>query len=226
MSERLLDDDATPFAALALVEARVGQVLGHDGEVRRGNGQVERVVAAGAARAVELGDRVGQLAVGLRVVESARDEAQARAQLVPRSLVETGAGVRLDGRAHVFLEVLGTPVAASKAGEGEGRVEQTTVSKVVDRGKELLARKVTRDAEDDEAAGRGDARKPAVLGITQGGDLVSHEWSLHSLEVRTRPGSERFARRGKWNGTEDPHMCKRIGLLARPRAPAALCQFS
>ena len=33
MAERLLDDDATPFAALTLVEARVGQVLGHDGEV-------------------------------------------------------------------------------------------------------------------------------------------------------------------------------------------------
>ena len=33
VAERLLDDDAAPFAALALVEARVGQVLGHDGEV-------------------------------------------------------------------------------------------------------------------------------------------------------------------------------------------------
>ena len=33
VSERLLDDDATPFAALTLVEACVGQVLGHDREV-------------------------------------------------------------------------------------------------------------------------------------------------------------------------------------------------
>ena len=49
VSERLLDDDATPFAALSLVQACVGQVLGHDGEVRGWNRQVERVVAAGAA---------------------------------------------------------------------------------------------------------------------------------------------------------------------------------
>ena len=226
VAKRLLDDDAAPFAALSLVQAGIRQVLGHDGEVRRGNRQVERVVAAGAAGTVELGDGVGQLAVGVRIVEGARDEAQARAQLVPGSFVEAGACVCLDGCAHVFLEVLRAPVATRKAGQREGRVEEAAVSEVVDGGKELLARKVARDAEDDEAAGRGDARKPAILGITQGGNLVGHEWSLRSLGGRTRPGPERFARRGKWNGTEDPHMCMRIGLLARPRAPAALCQFS
>ena len=139
------------------------------------------MVAAGAARVVELGDGVGQLAVGIGVVEGARDEAQSRAQLVPGSLVEAGAGVRLDGGAHVFLEVLRAPVAARKAGERERRVEQTTVGEVVDRGKELLAREVARDAEDDEATRWGDARKPAILGIAQGGDLVGHEWSLRSL---------------------------------------------
>ena len=49
VSERLLDDDASPFATLSLVEARVRQVLGDDREVRRRNGQIEGVVAAGAA---------------------------------------------------------------------------------------------------------------------------------------------------------------------------------
>ena len=32
VSEGLLDDDATPFSALTLVEACVGQVLGDDGK--------------------------------------------------------------------------------------------------------------------------------------------------------------------------------------------------
>ena len=105
-------------------------------------------------------------------------------------------------------------------------MEEAAVGEVVDGGKELLACKVARDAEDDEAAGRGDARKPAILGITQGGNLVGHEWSLRSLGGQDEAGARTLLHAGEWNGTEDPHMCKRIGLLARPRAPAALCQFS
>ena len=129
MAEGLLDDDATPFSALTLVEAGVRQVLGDDGEVGRRNRQVERVVAAGAAHAVQLCDGVGESAVCLRVIEGARDEAQARAQLVPRAFVEAGAGVGLDGRAHVLLEVLGAPVSAREAGQGERGVQQTAVAK-------------------------------------------------------------------------------------------------
>ena len=166
------------------------------------------MVAAGAARVVELGDGVSKLAVGVGIVEGARDEAQARAQLVPRAFVEAGAGVRLNGRAHVFLKVLGAPVAACKAGQREGRVEEAAVSEVVDGGKELLARKVARDAEDDEATGRGDTRKPAILGITQGGNLVGHEWSLRSLGGRTRPGPERFSSQVSGTGPRT-HTCVR-----------------
>ena len=75
VSERLLDDDATPFAALSLVQAGIRQVLGHDGEVRRRNRQVEGVVAAGAAHPVELGDGVGEATVCFRVIEGSGDEA-------------------------------------------------------------------------------------------------------------------------------------------------------
>ena len=75
--EWLLDDDASPLAALALVEACVGQMLGDDGEVGRRDRQVEGVVTAGAAHAVEFSDGVGQAAVGLGVVECAGHEAQA-----------------------------------------------------------------------------------------------------------------------------------------------------
>ena len=59
----------------------------------------------------------------------------------------------LDGGAHVFLEVLRTPVAPCEAGQREGGVEQTAVGEVVDGGQELFAREVAGDAEDDEAAG-------------------------------------------------------------------------
>ena len=166
------------------------------------------MVAAGSARAVKLGDGVGQLTVGVGIVEGTRDEAQARAQLVPRALVKAGAGVSLDGCAYVFLKVLGAPVAAREAGQGERRVEEAAVGEVVDRGKELLAREVARDAEDDEAAGRGDARKPAILGITQGGNLVGHEWSLRSLGGRTRPGPGRFSTQVSGTGPRT-HTCLR-----------------
>ena len=103
---------------------------------------------------VEFGDGLREAAVGFRIVEGTGDEAQSGAQLVPRALVKTGACVRLDGCAHVFLEVLRAPVAAREAGERKRGVEQTTVGEVVDRGEQLLTGEVTGDTEDDEAAGR------------------------------------------------------------------------
>ncbi len=72
-----------------LVQAGIRQVLGHDGEVRRGTGQNGRLPPAGT---VELGDGVGQLAVGVRIVEGPSIEAQARAQLAPGPLLEAGGG--------------------------------------------------------------------------------------------------------------------------------------
>ena len=103
---------------------------------------------------VEFGDGLREATVGFRIVEGTGDEAQSGAQLVPRALVKSGAGVRLDGRAHVFLEILRAPVAARKAGQRKRGVEETSVGEIVDRGEQLLAGEVTGDTEDDKAAGR------------------------------------------------------------------------
>ena len=133
MAEGLLDDDAAPLATLTPVEARVGQVLGDDGKVGGGNGQVEGVIAARASGAVQFGHGLGQLPVGSRIVEGPRDETQARAQLIPRALVEAGTRVGLDGGAHIVLEVAGAPIAPGEAGQRESRMEETAVGEVVDR---------------------------------------------------------------------------------------------
>ena len=98
VAERLLDHHPAPRAAagpglLAVrrgVAVRVGQagplqLLHHDRERLGRDGQVEGVVAAGAALGVQLGDALGQRVEGLVVVELALDEPDALLTCATRS---------------------------------------------------------------------------------------------------------------------------------------------
>ena len=121
VAEGLLDDDPAPAVGLRLGEPVLLE-LPHDvAEERRRDGQVERVVAAGAADLVELLDRAAQLVEGEVVVEVARDEPEPLGELPPDLLAELRAGVLLHRVVHDLGEVLVGPVAPGEADQAEAR---------------------------------------------------------------------------------------------------------
>ncbi len=153
VTERLLDDDATPRALLRRRQPVLLELAHHGGERAGRDRQVERVVAAGTALGVQRLDRVAQRLERVVVVERALHEPDPLGQLAPRRLPERSARVLFDGVVHHLGEVLGGPVAAREAGQGEPRRQQATVGQVVHGGHELLARQVARDAEDHQPLG-------------------------------------------------------------------------
>ncbi len=168
VAEGLLDDHAAPRLLRRAGQPRLGELAAHDGERARRDRQVERVVAARAALGVERLDRLAQALERLVVVERALDEPDALGELAPRRLAERRARVLLDGVVHDLREVLVLPVAAREAREREARRQQAAVGEVVDRGHELLAGEVARDAEDDEPARARDPGQAQVEGSRRG----------------------------------------------------------
>ncbi len=167
MAERLLHHDAAPGVGLAVGQAAAGQLLDHDGERAGRDGQVERVVAPGAALLVQLLDGAGEVVERLVVVEGALDEAQAVGELLPDLLGEGGAGVLLHCVVDHGHEVPAVPVAAGETDQSEAWRQQATLHQVVDRRHQLALGQVPGDAEHDQPAGTGDAGQPSVAGVPQ-----------------------------------------------------------
>ena len=142
--ERLLDDDAPPAAVVGAGQAAALELLADRREEGRRDGQVERLVAAGAPLGLEGVHRLGQQVEGRRVVEDAGHEAEALGEGAPHVLAERRAGVLLDGLVDDLAEVLVGPVAPREADEREARRQQTPVGEVVDGRHELLAGEVAR----------------------------------------------------------------------------------
>src|SRR5699024_8434245 len=203
--ERLLDHRPAPGAVVGGVEPGVRQLREHLGEGVRRDGEVEGVVAAGAAGAVELADHLGELLERRSVVEGAGDEAEPAAQLLEDALVEAGAGVLGHGCAHVVGEVVVGPVAAAEADQAEAGRQQTAVGQVVDRRQQLLAREVAGDAEHHHRAGPCDEGHATVPGVAQ-------------RIRRIRTGEE-----GGGVGHDRPFSDSGTG--ARPAAPAGPCSW-
>lgn len=166
VAEGLLDD-GTPPGALLLRQPVVLELLDHLGEELRRHRQVEGEVAARALRLVELFYGRLERLEGRVVVELALHEPAALHQLLPDLLAEGGTRVLLDGLVHLLGEVLVLPLAAGEADQREARGQQAAVREVVDGGHELLARQVTRNAENDQAGRPRDAREPPVLCVTK-----------------------------------------------------------
>ena len=139
------------------------ELLDRPGEELRRDGQVERVVAAGAALVVELLDGRREPVEGGVVVEVARDEPEALGELAARP--PRGTRVRaccLHRVVHDLREVLVGPVAPGEADQREARRQQPAVGQVVDRRHQLLAGQVAGDTED--APGRTGRRCAAAAG--------------------------------------------------------------
>ncbi len=180
--ERLLDDRAPPGPLGCLRQPVLLQLLDDLGEELRRHGEVEGVVAAGAAGRVEVVHRLAQCLERRVVVEVAGDEPHPLGELLPDLFAEVGAGVLTDGVMHDLREVLVLPVAAGETHQGEARRQQTAVGQVVDGRHQLLAGQVSGDAEDDEPGRPGDPRQPPVAPVAQRvGPLGGHSPSTPLL---------------------------------------------
>jgi len=171
VAERLLDDDTTPPRGLLVSfadEAGGLELRGDQGERLRRDREVVRVVTHRAPLDVELVDGLAKTSERLGIIELALDEADAFEQLLPGLLAELGPGVLLDRLVHDLREVLILPVAPGETHERESGRQQTAVGEVVHRRHELLARQVSRHAEDHQGARTRDAIESAILGIAEG----------------------------------------------------------
>ena len=144
------------------------ELLARRREEPRRDGQVEGVVAAGAAGLVELGDR--RRAAGRR--PRRRRSRPATNRMPSASCFQTSSrnGVRacsLTESWTIWAKSWSAQSRRAKPTRLKPGRQQAAVGEVVDRRHELLARQVAGDAEDDQPAGSGDAREPPVARVAQ-----------------------------------------------------------
>jgi hypothetical protein len=95
------------------------ELIHHGLEQPGRDGQIERVVAAGAPNPVQVRDGPSQLGERLIVADLTRDEPDTLRQLLPDLLAERRAGVLLHRRMHHVGEVLVGPIPAGETDQGE-----------------------------------------------------------------------------------------------------------
>ena len=166
VAEGLLDDHAAP-AVFAAGHSGALQLVDHAGKVLWRNGEVEGPVPGRAALLVEPGGDSSELVESGVVGEVALDELDAFGEPVPDRVTPRGAGSRLHALQNLGFELRLAPRASPVAHQGEARGQQAAVGEVVNRGQQLLARQVTGNPEDHQAAGAGDAREALILRIAQ-----------------------------------------------------------
>ena len=96
------------------------------------------MIAAGTARLVQIGDRLGQLVEGFLVTDLTRHEPDAFGELLPDLFSERGSRMLFDCGVHDLGEVLVRPVSTGEPDQREARWQQTAVGQVVDRRHQLL----------------------------------------------------------------------------------------
>ena len=117
VAERLLHHHPAPAAGLLVVgHAGAGQLLEHDREGGRRDGQVERRVARDAVGVAQLVQRRGELVERVVVVERAADELDVAGEPGPHLVPPRRARVLLRRLLGQRLEVPVAPVAAGEAG--------------------------------------------------------------------------------------------------------------
>ena len=165
MPERFLDHHPTPFLGMRVAQPRPLQLLEHHRECTRRNREIERVVAAGAADPVQVGQRRGQRVEGVVVVERTLDEPEPFRQMTPDLFGERGSRVLPDRIVDDLAEILVRPVPPGEPDQGEARRQQPPVRQVVDRRHQLLSGEIAGDPEDHDSGRTCDARQPLVAGI-------------------------------------------------------------
>ena len=167
VAERLLNDHSPPGTSFVCGQARRSQLFDHSGEEARGDRQIERMVAVGATDSVEVTEDFREFRVGFIGIKIAGHETHAAGKLFPDVLAEWCAGVFPDGVFSDLGEVLISPVPAGEADEGKRRGQEAPVREVVDRRKQLLARQVAGNAEENQSTRSGDSWQASVVGVAQ-----------------------------------------------------------
>ena len=168
VAERLLHHDPAPAAGLRVVgHPGAGELVEHQREGGRRDGEVERGVARDAVALAQVVQGGGQVVERGVVVERAGDELELAGQPLPDVLAPRGPGALLRGLVGQRLEVAVAPVAAGEAQDHETGRQQAAVGQVVDGRDELLTGQVTGDSEDHQSTRLRDPGKPAVLCGTQ-----------------------------------------------------------
>ncbi len=233
VTERLLDDHTPPRPhppdALAGVgQARPLQLPDYLRESLGRDGEVERVVAAGAALGVELVHGLGQPVECLVVGELAGYETHPLADLLPHLVPERGARVLFHRLVGQLREVLVLPVPAREADQREPRWQQPPVGQVVDRRQQLLARQVAGDAEHDEHARAGYPGNAPVADITQ--RVGRYEFSARADRCHLPTPSVDAAASSWAIPARRSRRCSRMAGLSRrrsaPRSPRAWASWS
>ena len=166
-----------------------------DAEEPRRDRQVERVVAAGAAHAVEVLHGLGEPS---NAASSSKSPGTNRKPSASCFQTSSRNGVRACSLTEScnLGEVLVGPVAPREPDEREPRRQQAAVGQVVDGRHELLAGQVAGDAEEHEAARAGDPRQPAVARVAERVDSVGVQMRVRTAGLSAPP--PRGRRRGPW----------------------------
>src|SRR4029453_9790790 len=185
VAEWLLDHDPAPPPRKLLCQPVGAELVDDRLEQSWRDGQVERMIAAGAAGLVEISDRLGQVAERLLVADLTWHEPDAFRELFPHFLSEGGSGMLLDGCVHDLGEVLMGPLPPREPDQREAGRQQATIGKVVDRWHQLLGRQVAGDAEDHQYARARNPRETPIMRIAKrvGAHHRDHRWAALCLEL-------------------------------------------
>src|SRR5262249_3955867 len=196
------------------------QLLEHDREGLRRDGQVERRVARDAVRIPELVEGLCEPVKRRVVVERAADELDVARAARPHLLAPRGTGMVLRGFTGQVLEVAVAPVPPGEAERHEARRQQATVGQVVNGRDQLLLGQVTGDAEDDQRAGRRDPGEPPVLRVAQRVRRAAHDLSRAATASRSRAiPADRSVRCSRTTGRPRP------ASACRSPAACAACSW-
>ena len=165
-AERLFDDDPHPAPVLAVLVGRAGgaallqpggaEALDDHREQTGRSGQVEDPVAAGALGAVELGQRVGETPVALRVVELALYVVHVAEHVVAGArLGRAGAEEAVDGLVGQPMHLLVAQRLAPVADQREAARQDVVAGQVVERRDELATGEIAGHAEQHDDARLG-----------------------------------------------------------------------
>ena len=164
-AERLLDDHPCPSAAVIAqiaADARLVEPVG-DGGIHVGRQrEVHQAIALGLELAVERGQPVGDLTVGVGIVIAAGVVVQTLDEQLDRLPCLLSAGPLGQRLAHPLSELFVVHLASRTAEHEKVPRQPPMVEELKQRGDQLARRQVTRRAEDDHPAGRG-ARFDAKL---------------------------------------------------------------
>src|ERR687889_77630 len=147
-SERFLDYQPGPAAALSLVHPRLPEPLDNRRDERRRRCQVVGPVPLRPPTGVEIPQKPLQLAVRLGIFRVPAQVKDAPAERAPHLVRNPAGALLVQGTTQPLAKLLMTHLGSRDANDGELHRETAPLREIVERGDELAGREVTGGAED------------------------------------------------------------------------------